>query len=39
MFNNQAPDALSGLFYTENRLFTVARQDPLRLQFGLRYGF
>ena len=39
LFNNRAPDSLSSLFYTENRLFAVARQQPLRLQFGLRYGF
>lgn len=39
LFNNRAPQDLNALFYTENRLFTVARQDPLRLQFGLRYGF
>ncbi|MGK0346343.1 MAG: hypothetical protein ACI855_002418 [Myxococcota bacterium] len=39
LFNNRAPESLSSLFYTENRLFTVARQAPLRLQFGLRYGF
>lgn len=39
LFNNQAPEGLSALFYTENRLFTLSRQDPLQLQFGLRYSF
>jgi hypothetical protein len=39
VFNNQAPQDLSSLFYTENRLFVFSRQDPLRLQLGLRYTF
>jgi hypothetical protein len=39
LFNNRAPENLSSLFYTENRLFIYNRQDPLRLQLGLRYVF
>jgi len=39
VFDNRAPQSLSAAFYTENRLFTYARQDPLRLQLGLRYVF
>lgn len=39
IFNNRAPENLSSLFYTQNRLFVFSRQDPLRLQLGLRYIF
>jgi hypothetical protein len=37
--NNRAPVNFLGTFYTENRLLTVARQDPLQVQLGLRYQF
>ncbi|MBN2798980.1 MAG: TonB-dependent receptor [Deltaproteobacteria bacterium] len=39
IFNNQSPDNFSSAFYTLNRLFAYSRQDPLRLQLGLRYQF
>ena len=37
--NNRAPDALSSLFYNENRLFALSRQTPLSIQLGARYQF
>ena len=37
--NNQAPDALSAAFYTEDRLFAVSRQRPRALQPGVQYKF
>ncbi len=39
IFNNRAPESLSALFYSQNRLFTFSRQDPLTFQLGLRYIF
>jgi len=39
LFNNRAPDSYSTSIYTDNRLQTLSRQDPLRLQAGLRYKF
>jgi hypothetical protein len=39
MFNNRAPDSLSGYLHSQNRLLINARQNPLRLQVGLRYQF
>lgn len=39
LFNNRAPDDFFATFYSENRLFVASRQDPLRLQLGLRYQF
>lgn len=39
MVNNLAPANFLGSFYTQNRLFTAFRQDPLRIQLGLRYQF
>jgi len=40
VFNNRSPDFQStGFLNTQNRLLTVSRQDPLRLQFGLAYRF
>jgi hypothetical protein len=39
LFNNRAADGLSGLFYSQNRLLITSRQDPLTMQFGLRYLF
>ncbi|MBX2797208.1 MAG: carboxypeptidase regulatory-like domain-containing protein [Myxococcales bacterium] len=38
--NNRAPDRVSGGFiFQENRLLTISRQDPLRLQIGAGYEF
>ncbi|HHO51662.1 MAG TPA: TonB-dependent receptor [Deltaproteobacteria bacterium] len=38
--NNRSPDLLSSTFInSQNRLLTVSRQDPLRLQFGVAYEF
>jgi hypothetical protein len=37
--NNQAPDAISGFLYQENRLFAFSRQSPLRLALQLTYEF
>ena len=39
LFNNRAPYGVSTTFYTQNRLLIYSRQDPLRLQLGLRYSF
>jgi len=39
LFNNRAPDNFSSAFYDLNRLFAYSRQDPLRIQLGLRYVF
>ena len=39
LFNNRAPDSFSTALYTDNRFQTLSRQDPLRLQAGLRYRF
>ncbi len=39
LFDNRAPDAYSSALYTDNRLQVVSRQDPRRLQAGLRYRF
>ena len=39
LLNNRAPSSLSAAFYSENRLFAVSRQDPLRLTLGVRYTF
>lgn len=39
MFNNRAPTNFLGAFYQQNRLFTSARQDPLRVQLGATYEF
>ncbi len=36
-FNNQAPAAISAQFYQSNRLVALSRQDPMRIQIGLRY--
>jgi len=38
-FNLRAPVSYSSLLYTQNRLFTVGRQDPLRLMLGIKYKF
>jgi len=37
--NNRAPFNFNAAFYRENRLFATSRQDPLRLQLGVRYRF
>ena len=37
--NNRAPVSFNGAFFRENRLFAVQRQDPLRIQLGIRYQF
>ncbi len=37
--NNRAPFGVSTLLYTQNRLLARSRQDPLRIQLGLRYQF
>lgn len=37
--NNRAPEDMSAAFYSLNRLFAYSRQDPLRLQLGVRYQF
>lgn len=37
--NNRAPDGLSSLLYTQNRLLARSRQDPFRAQIGARYVF
>lgn len=39
LFNNRAPTNFNAAFYRENRLFAVSRQDPLRMQLGIRYRF
>ena len=39
LLNNRAPESYSTALYTDNRLQTLSRQDPLRLQAGLRYKF
>jgi len=39
VFNNRAPESYSTALYTDNRLQTLTRQDPLRLQAGIRYQF
>lgn len=37
--NNRAPVNFLGAFYQQNRLFTSARQAPLRVQLGASYEF
>ena len=37
LFDNAAPDGLSAAFYSTGRLFVRSRQDPFRVQLGLRY--
>lgn len=37
--NNRAPTNFLATLYSENRLFTVSRQNPLRIQLGARYQF
>jgi len=37
--NNRAPTNFLASFYQQNRLFTTTRQNPLRVQLGLRYVF
>jgi hypothetical protein len=39
IFNNRSAVNLSGYIHTQNRLLITSRQDPLRLQVGLRYKF
>lgn len=39
VLNNQAPAQISGLLFSQNRLFSVRRQDPLRFQLGVRYTY
>ena len=39
ILNNRAPYNFSSVFYTQNRLLTTTRQDPIRIQLGLRYQF
>jgi hypothetical protein len=39
VFNNRAADNLSGYIHSQNRLLITSRQQPLRLQLGLRYQF
>jgi hypothetical protein len=39
VLDNGAPEDLSALLYSENRLLTVRRQDPLQLLAGIRFGF
>jgi hypothetical protein len=39
VFNNRAPANFSSSFYSEHRLLTTNRQDPLEMEFGIRYFF
>jgi TonB-dependent Receptor Plug Domain/Carboxypeptidase regulatory-like domain len=40
VLNNRAPEvANAGFIFTNNRLLTVFRQDPLQFLFGVRYEF
>jgi hypothetical protein len=39
VFNNRAAFNFSGYIHSQNRILITSRQDPLRLQVGLRYKF
>jgi hypothetical protein len=39
IFNNRAAFNFSGYIHSQNRILITSRQDPLRLQVGLRYKF